>query len=591
MTILGGVIANSKQFAGLKETWDRLGRIDLASKPVIISLIVAHVLTVFGFELGRVGQDPLLTLSIALMAEVLFWGTYLTLYALQVWLLRDRGSVFVKVFIIIFSNLVRTLSLEFALFQFGLMEELRIADRFLGDTTGILLVLIGIAYIQVAVAELGEQEIDLEQARSQLSDDAKASRFSAQTADQELRAKAQEMLGGQLQAITSYLKSAKTPNAERLTNEIQVLIDSKVRPLSVDLWRSLERMTDPALATQGPAKSKLPRVVFPAVDFRPHVVLMISGFNIFITTPGLADWSTAWAFAPWILTFPFLGLALNALYPKQRGINLPVGASIIGAMSLVAWLPSIGFLLLHTNEFPELRVLAFTSSSVIVMTSIAVGIWAAFKRERLAYLEQIDELNKERARQLALIDQAVWVARRNWSYLVHGTVQGALTVAISRVQLSKTVTKELAAQVLQDVERARAALNQTQSFSQSWTEVWPQIEQTWDGVCQVTHSITPEAEALLGSSSATSTCVAEIAKELVSNAFRHGKATQVDISISTATEQDLRITSTNNGSSVQKGRVEGIGSEMFDELTTQWSWKNTPKGPRFTALVPVGTNP
>jgi hypothetical protein len=118
VTILGGVIKNSMQLAGLKETWVRLGRIDLASKPVIISLLVAHTLTVFGFELGRVGERPFLTLAIALMAEVLFWGSYLTMYALQVWFLGNRSSVLVKVFIIVFSNLVRTFALELALVQF-----------------------------------------------------------------------------------------------------------------------------------------------------------------------------------------------------------------------------------------------------------------------------------------------------------------------------------------------------------------------------------------------------------------------------------------------------------------------------------------
>jgi hypothetical protein len=220
-----------------------------------------------------------------------------------------------------------------------------------------------------------------------------------------------------------------------------------------------------------------------------------------------------------------------------------------------------------------------------------VGIWSAFKRERLAYLEEIESLNVERARQLALLDQAVWVARRNWSFLVHGTVQGALSVALSRIQLADSLSPEQATQVLKDVERARAALNKTQSFNQRWDEVWPQIEQTWEGVCEVTHITSPEADLLLATSSPTATCVAEIAKELVSNAFRHGKATRVEIEISLASPEDLLITSTNNGDLIADERVEGIGSEMFEELTGSWGWTNTPNGPQFQAVIPVATNP
>ena len=224
MTILRGVLNISKQLAGLKETWFRIGRIDLASKPVIISLLFVHVLTIFGFELGRVGEEPFLTLAIALMAEVLFWGSYLTMYALQLWLLGNRSSALVKMFIIVFSNLIRTLAIEVALVQFGLVGQVRLADRFLGDSTGILILLVGIAYIQVVVVDLSTQELELEQARGRLTEQARSSKISAESADQALRSKTQDMLGAQLKAITRYLKSAKAPSAERVSKEIQDLI-------------------------------------------------------------------------------------------------------------------------------------------------------------------------------------------------------------------------------------------------------------------------------------------------------------------------------------------------------------------------------
>lgn len=591
MTILGGVIRNSKYLAGLKETWFRIGRIDLASKPVIISLLVAHTLTIFGFEIGRVGERPFLTLAIALMAEVLFWGSYLTMYAIQVWLIGNRSSVLVKIFIIVFSNVIRTLSLEVALVQFGLVDQVRLADRFLGDSTGILILLVGIAYIQVVVVELSNQEIELEQARNRLTEQARASKISAESADKSLRARAQDMLGDQLKAITKHLKSAKAPNAERIAKEIQELIDSKVRPLSVELWRRLDSIEDSSPLPSKIKPRRFPKVLYPALDFRPTVIFPLAGLNIFITAPGLADWGLALVFGLWMLTFPAVGLVLSTLYPKGLGSGIWMGSITISLLSVVAWSPSLTYLLVRSAEYPGLQVLSFTSTMVIILTSLGVGIWSAFKRERVAYLEEIESLNKERARQLALVDQAVWVARRNWSFLVHGTVQGALSVALSRIQLADSVSPELANQVLQDVERARTALNQTQSFNQPWDEIWPQIEQTWDGVCEVTHTTSPEADLLLAGSGPTATCVAEIAKELVSNAFRHGKATRVEIEISLASPEDILITSTNNGELVQETRVEGIGSEMFGELTDSWSWSNTPNGPRFTAVIPVATNP
>ena len=582
---------SSGAFAGVRETWQRLGRIDLTSKPVLLSLIFAHILTVFGFELGRIGTNPLLVLSIALMAEVLFWATYLSLYAIQVWLLKDFAGVFSKVFIIVFSNTVRIVALELSYFQFELQSELGIAGRFLGDTTGIIMLLIGIAYTQVVLFELGAQEAELDRARREVEKSARTSKASAEGADAALRAKAQQVLGEQLNAIVASLRSTKAPKIKQLSEEIQLLIQTKVRPLSAELWRKLESFDSQAKEDQGPVRTRLPRTLYPATDFRAGVAFIFSGFNIFVTAPGLSTWSVALVFGLITLTFPVFGFVLSQLYPKGARYSLWSGAGIVALAATLAWLPSLSFLLLSSAEHSGLLVLSFTSTMVIIFSSVGVAIWSAFKRERVSYLEEISELTEERSRQLALLDQAVWVARRNWSYLVHGTVQGALTVALSRLQLAKTVTPELTAEVLIDIERAKSALEAGTGFAQDWVQVLEEIKQTWSGVCSLDHDVTDSAKQILGSNPNAATCATEIVKELVSNAFRHGGATEVSLTLVVDEKNDLYLTATNNGKAVDKDSVFGIGSEMFGELTSSWDWKNTPKGPRFTATIPVSPSP
>lgn len=580
----------SRQTLGVRETWQRLGRIDLAGRPVLLTIIISHVLTVSGFELGRIGTQPLLVLGIALMAEVLFWATYLTLYALQIWLKASWTSVFSRITTIVGSHLVRIFALEYAYLEFGLTKELGISDRVLGDITGVVILLVGIAYIQLVLQELGTQEYELAAAKEGLTEQGRISKISAETADQLLRAKAQQSLGEQLTALTQYLKSAKSPRATRISNEIRELIQNKVRPLSADLWNQLDAFEAQTGLKPKIRRNRLPRRISPATDFRAPMVFVLGGLNIFVTAPGLSDWAFALIFGLVTLSFPFLGRALAWLYPKSASHSLGLGALATGLLALTAWLPSMAFLLINSETHPGLRVLAFTSTSVLLFISIAVAIWSAFKRERIQYLNQIKELNQQRARQLALLDQAVWVARRNWSYLVHGTVQGALTVALSRLQLAEKITPELVGQVLSDVERAKSALEDSQDFGQHWDLVLPQIKQTWDGVCELNHQISSPANKLLDENPAASICVTEIVKELVSNAFRHGKANQVSIEISLDEIGDIQLVSTNNGLSVSEDRLQGIGSEMFDELTSSWHWKNTPKGPRFSAVVPVSTS-
>lgn len=578
-------------WSGVVETWQRLGRIDLTSKPVLYSLIVAHVFTVFGFEIGRIGTDPLLVLSIALMAEVLFWATYLTLYAIQVWLLRDIDSVFSKVFVILASNTVRIVALELSYYQFGLKTELGLAGRLLGDTTGVIMLLIGIAYMQVVMSELGLQEAALNQAKRELEKSGRASKASAEGADTALRAKAQQVLGEQLNAITAYLKSTKSPKAKRLSEEIQLLIQTKVRPLSVELWKRLEGFSSTAAEENEPTRSRLPRTIYPALDFRPGVAFLFAGLNIFVTAPGLSNWTTALSFGLVTLSFPVLATLLARLYSKKSMHNLLCGTGMVGLGATLAWLPSLSFLLINSAEHPRLLVLSFTASLVIVFSSIAVAFWSAFKRERVAYLEEIAALNQERTRQLALLDQAIWVSRRNWSYLVHGTVQGALTVALSRLQLAKNVTPQLTAEVLSDIERAKAALEAGTGFTQNWTQVLSEIKQTWSGVCEVESKVSEPAKKILDVHPSTSICATELIKELVSNAFRHGGATLVSLTLALDAEGDLQLGAFNNGRAISTELSNGIGTEIFQELTSEWDWNNTPKGVRFSATIPVGTNP
>lgn len=88
---------------------------------------------------------------------------------------------------------------------------------------------------------------------------------------------------------------------------------------------------------------------------------------------------------------------------------------------------------------------------VLVLLLLAFSVWASQQRVRDEQLSSIENSNAEIRRELALVDQAVWVAQRKWSYLVHGTVQGALTVASSRLVFSDNPDKKVINQVIKDV--------------------------------------------------------------------------------------------------------------------------------------------
>jgi two-component sensor histidine kinase len=80
----------------------------------------------------------------------------------------------------------------------------------------------------------------------------------------------------------------------------------------------------------------------------------------------------------------------------------------------------------------------------------------------------------------------------------------------------------------------------------------------------------------------------EIAKELVSNAYRHGKASKVWISVYLTEAGTAKLIMTNNGLSIPADFEPGLGFAMFDELTSDWEIDRTEQS-RFIASIPLSS--
>jgi two-component sensor histidine kinase len=83
--------------------------------------------------------------------------------------------------------------------------------------------------------------------------------------------------------------------------------------------------------------------------------------------------------------------------------------------------------------------------------------------------------------------------------------------------------------------------------------------------------------------------VNEIMREAVSNAVRHGGATNVEIEIDREGDEVIDFVAKNNGQPVNDNFEKGIGSEMLDELTLDWKLKEDKLRGKvlLTASIPV----
>jgi signal transduction histidine kinase len=89
------------------------------------------------------------------------------------------------------------------------------------------------------------------------------------------------------------------------------------------------------------------------------------------------------------------------------------------------------------------------------------------------------------------------------------------------------------------------------------------------------------------------TVVIDVMTEAISNAVRHSAAPHADLAIAVDAGGLVTITVSNDGHSVATaGTQAGLGTNLLDECTLDWSRATTPAGYVLTAVVPtIGTEP
>lgn len=571
------------------ELWERIRRFDPYAKPAILVLLLLPLLSVLIYDGGLHGYDnPRYWISTAISYPV-FVLTYLLLmfpfarsYRLSRWALAKTLAMLIS--FLSRSVLSTALAVESQVEFVGILLQ-----RLPGDTSIILIVW---AVTATATTSNNEYRLALGEAlrsAQQLDQQRQLSDKAAASANQKLKLIALESLEQDIEKIGHGLKSASDQkDLWRLSVEIKQLIESRVRPLSKTLLNSsglLAELQQDQQKLEQPARiSELQ--ISPRKDSRFGLAYLVASTNIFVTIAQLSDLTTALSVQFVSLSFPLIAWVLCHL---RRG---SAQSSIAGAIvwfsfvNVVAYLPTLWAINFFSRQFEALVPIQLTAFFVLAIVSFAFTSWASFQRSRAERLEQMLEAQAELKRELSIVDQHVWLAKRKWSYLVHGTVQGALSVASSRLTFSDSPSEELAKQVLKDVERAKLALQEAIEFRKNAKELAQEIKKTWEGLCEVSFELTDEVWAVLDSDESARNCLFEICKELVSNAYRHGKALNVWISCYLSQGSDLRLTASNNGLGLPADFVPGLGFSMFDDLTENWELEPGPDN-RITASIPL----
>lgn len=172
--------------------------------------------------------------------------------------------------------------------------------------------------------------------------------------------------------------------------------------------------------------------------------------------------------------------------------------------------------------------------------------------------------------------------RRDLALALHGGLQADLTASTMRAQ--QAIDHGDAASARRAMDEARNLIQQgwdlpelTRTDLQSTAQ---SVIESWEGFVDITLNIDVTREP----PSRTVTQIREILLEGIGNAVRHGRATNIAITIDDHAG-DLRVTITDDGSGVTGSRV-GLGSAMLDDIAPNaWSLSQSSTGGSTLAVA------
>lgn len=279
--------------------------------------------------------------------------------------------------------------------------------------------------------------------------------------------------------------------------------------------------------------------------------------------------------------------AFKQLVPRDREFKKSTATILTILMGAAA--SGLTAIYLATLEMTPLIYWVLTGISLfsgILAPVILAHTKARTERQREIESKIADEL-KIIAKENSIFAQRVWVFRKRWLLLLHGTVQSALTAASTRLQTAQEIDEFTIQIVKQDLHRAESAINSSNTDTLNFDESIQELKLVWNGICDVTVQVSERAKRALQRNSDAAFCVNEIAKEAISNAVRHGSASTATIEIDRIEDDLIQIEVVNDGLASRPKERKGIGSSMLDEICLSWSLTNKSKLVYLSAELPI----
>jgi signal transduction histidine kinase len=365
----------------------------------------------------------------------------------------------------------------------------------------------------------------------------------------------------------------KRSDSKQAANEILDLIENLVRPLSHGIGATKTTAEEPSIrANQKPSLRALIRRfvrwhgVGSILTAHLHVIFSV---NFFLPAMILAAGLNG---VLYLAGFLFAQVLVFELARRLIGnIRLPHWSLLILNL-IIATIANIAFVegsKLAGLDDPE-GLIEFVGLGILLVF-VAAGYLSIFSAAKFEASQEIRQATARLAYLVGELQMRTASLRKQFAIDLHGDLQAKLQAALIRLERSVSTKPDLIAQVIEDLGSATLGIKNPNEKIAT-IESLHELRSQWDGVCDVTLNLAPNAQAKLESDSGLCAVVLEIVRERIINAVKHSSAEEIDISIELE-QNNLLIFSRNGdlgvGQNVNTRR--GGGSQLLDEVCLSWS--------------------
>ncbi|CAB4861172.1 unannotated protein [freshwater metagenome] len=369
---------------------------------------------------------------------------------------------------------------------------------------------------------------------------------------------------------------------------IDALVEEQVRPLTDRLVADAQERAPFETVAASRTRSRT-RVPLPAA-FRVGDALR-PGIAAFVLL--LAAVPTAVrALEPWSVLLYLAAFSLSS-WTLLELARLTLGRArvwtVLGAPAVVCLYPAVG-----VAAYWLVGVAGIARPGGITV-GIA-GVWAVLgltltsdllvETYRVRSERELERATRRLERVVALIRRRERLVKRRLAFVVHGALQGALHAAALRIVEAQAITEQLGLEIRRDIAAALSQISRGREPGASLRTptTIDELASVWGDHRHLRVQISPTARERLVQAPDVDEAVAEVIREAVNNAFRHGAARSIELEV-TSGDGDIAIAVHDDGRGHPGDGRRGFGSRLFDDLCRTWTVDTGSDGTRFHGLV------